>query len=205
MDIYIMPQKKYSVSAKRNVLLKDIADVYSADFNIDELKNLTIFQIPDVKRGIYSISVLDIAQKILQKHPKATVVNEGESEVLVEYSAVNKKESKFFTIIKIFFISAVLFSGGATAIMSFHSDGEIPKIMQGYYKMFTGEENENPYILEIPYSIGLAVGIIVFFNHFCGKQITYDPTPIEVQMTTYEEEVIKNQLQTVKKSEDKND
>ena len=66
MDIYIMPQKKYSVSAKRNVLLKDIADVYSADFNIDELKNLTIFQIPDVKRGIYSISVLDIAQKILQ-------------------------------------------------------------------------------------------------------------------------------------------
>ena len=38
MDIYIMPQKKYILSEKRLVLLKDIADVYSADFNVEEIK-----------------------------------------------------------------------------------------------------------------------------------------------------------------------
>ena len=53
--------------------------------------------------------------------------------------------------------------------------------------------------MEIPYSIGLAVGIVIFFNHFGKKMLTTDPTPIEVQMTTYEEEVIKNQLSIASK------
>ena len=65
--------------------------------------------------------------------------------------------------------------------------------------MFFNEEKENPYIMEIPYSLGLSVGIIIFFNHFGKKMLTLDPTPIEVQMTTYEEEVIKNQLNTASK------
>ena len=56
--------------------------------------------------------------------------------------------------------------------------------------------------MEIPYSIGLAVGITVFFNHCSKRKLTTDPTPIEVEMTTYEEEVIKNQLSTAKKGED---
>ena len=37
--------------------------------------------------------------------------------------------------------------------------------------------------------MGIAVGIIVFYNHFGGKRITKDPTPIEVQMRLYEDDV----------------
>jgi stage V sporulation protein AA len=44
-------------------------------------------------------------------------------------------------------------------------------------------------IINIPYSVGLATGIIVFFNHFTRKKITDDPTPIEVEMALYETEV----------------
>ena len=44
-------------------------------------------------------------------------------------------------------------------------------------------------ILEISYSLGLSVGIILFFNHFAGKKITMDPTPLEVQMKQYEQDV----------------
>ena len=40
--------------------------------------------------------------------------------------------------------------------------------------------------LEICYSIGLAVGIIVFFNHVGHKKITHDPTPIQIEMRKYE-------------------
>ncbi|HAX34118.1 MAG TPA: stage V sporulation protein AA, partial [Tyzzerella sp.] len=31
-------------------------------------------------------------------------------------------------------------------------------------------------------------GIIVFFNHFSKITLTQDPTPIEIEMTTYEKE-----------------
>ena len=43
--------------------------------------------------------------------------------------------------------------------------------------------------MEIMYSVGIAVGIIVFYNHFGGKRSTKDPTPIEVQMRLYEDDV----------------
>ena len=43
--------------------------------------------------------------------------------------------------------------------------------------------------LEVSYSVGLSVGIILFFNHIGGRRITKDPTPLEVAMRNYEEDV----------------
>jgi len=44
-------------------------------------------------------------------------------------------------------------------------------------------------ILEISYSVGLILGVTIFFNHFGKRKVTLDPTPIEVQMRLYEEQV----------------
>ena len=56
------------------------------------------------------------------------------------------------------------------------------------YYLFFEESKEVPKLLSIPYSIGLGLGIIVFFNHFSKITLTQDPTPIEIEMTTYEKE-----------------
>ena len=55
--------------------------------------------------------------------------------------------------------------------------------------MIAGEASDGFTILEVTYSIGLAIGIIVFFNHIGGRRITKDPTPIEVEMRIYEDDV----------------
>jgi len=55
--------------------------------------------------------------------------------------------------------------------------------------MIAGTPSNGYSVLEFSYSIGLCVGIIVFFNHIGGKRISADPTPIEVEMRIYEEEV----------------
>ena len=44
-------------------------------------------------------------------------------------------------------------------------------------------------IMEISYSIGLAIGIIVFYGHFGNWKFGKDPTPLEVEMRMYEDEV----------------
>ena len=36
---------------------------------------------------------------------------------------------------------------------------------------------------------GLAAGIMIFFNHIGKRRITHDPTPIEVSMRKYEDDV----------------
>jgi stage V sporulation protein AA len=104
--------------------------------------------------------------------------------------------------LKVAFVSVVLFAGAATAIMSFHTDGQIPKIFERVYQMFYGVQVTNPPIIVIPYSIGLALGIIVFYNHFMGRKITVDPTPIEVEIETYEKEVTEAMVELMEKREE---
>ena len=53
--------------------------------------------------------------------------------------------------------------------------------------------------LEVSYSVGLAAGIIIFFNHVGGRRITKDPTPIEVAMRNYEEDVDKALIATAER------
>ena len=57
------------------------------------------------------------------------------------------------------------------------------------YLLITGTESDGFTVIEFMYSIGLAVGIIIFYNHFGKAKITKDPTPIEVEMRTYEDEI----------------
>ena len=202
MDVYIELIKKFSTNGKKIIFIKDVAEVFATGVSTEEIKNIQLITIKDTDYGVYKISSLDIYKAIISKFPSAKINNIGEKEVLVIFDSKKKSENKILTALKIASVSVTLFFGTSTAIMSFHEDGEIPKLMKGYYKIFMGEETEKPYIMEIPYSIGLAVGITVFFNHCSKRKLTTDPTPIEVEMTTYEEEVIKNQLSTAKKGED---
>ena len=52
-----------------------------------------------------------------------------------------------------------------------------------------GEESSGFTVLEISYSIGISVGILVFFNHFGKKRFSVDPTPMEVEMRLYENDI----------------
>ena len=73
--------------------------------------------------------------------------------------------------------------------MAFHNDISIIRVFDRIYTLVTGQESDSVTVLEISYSIGLALGIIVFFNHIGGRRITRDPTPIEVEMRVYEDQV----------------
>ena len=50
-------------------------------------------------------------------------------------------------------------------------------------------------VLEVTYSVGLAVGVILFFNHFCKWKLNTDPTPLEVEMRLYEDNISKTLIQ----------
>ena len=73
--------------------------------------------------------------------------------------------------------------------MAFHNDIQIQELFNKVHEMVTGRPSSGYSILEISYSLGLCVGIIVFFNHIGGKRISADPTPIEVEMRIYEDDV----------------
>ena len=73
--------------------------------------------------------------------------------------------------------------------MAFHNDIDITGIFMEFYEFVTGNKSSGFTILEISYSIGLLVGILVFYNHIGKKKITSEPTPIEVAMRNYERDM----------------
>ena len=193
MDIYIKPVKKAALSG--TVKIGDIAEVSARNGLAKRVENLKLTDITNDQSKL--ISVIDIIEKINSSLPGNTVINVGEIDTVVEFDDPAKKENRLWSIIKAAVVTIMLAAGSATAIMSFHSDAQMSKVFENYYYIFFGEHAKNPVVIHLPYSIGLAVGIIVFFNHFSGKKLTGDPTPIEVEMSVYEGEVTDNQIDTL--------
>jgi len=189
LDVFIKPVKKACLTGRKAVMLKDISEVYCQGSKEQNIGELIVFNIPNDEKMEYVISAIDIIKAIGDKYTSATINNIGEMDTVIEYSPKPEKINMAWQWIKIAFVSITLFGGAMTAIMSFHSDAQIPDVFSTMYRIFFGIQNDKPYIIFVPYSIGLAAGIIIFFNHFMGRRISDDPTPIEVEMTTYEKEV----------------
>ena len=90
----------------------------------------------------------------------------------------------------------ISFFGTGFTIMAFHNDISINRLFSRVYEQVMGYTPQGYTILEIAYSLGLTVGIIVFFNHIGGRRLTKDPTPIEVEMRVYETDVNKALIET---------
>ncbi|MGB9867068.1 MAG: hypothetical protein ACPLPR_04045 [Bacillota bacterium] len=86
-------------------------------------------------------------------------------------------------------VSALIFVGSATAIMNFHSDVSMKQVQSEVYRMLTGVRTDRPLLLQVPYSIGVAVGVYVFFNHIRLGGTKDEPSPLEVEMFLYDKNV----------------
>ena len=73
--------------------------------------------------------------------------------------------------------------------MAFNNDIDVTKLFGQLYETFTGTQSNGFTLLEISYSLGVGMGILIFFHHFAKKKGGSDPTPLEVEMRTYEDEI----------------
>ena len=129
---------------------------------------------------------------------KEDVENLGESDFIMKHIPY-KEEKSVWIVLKILFVTIICFFGAGFTIMAFHNDIDIRSVFESIYFLFTGEENDGFTILEVAYCIGLASGIILFFNHVGKRKITSDPTPIEVEMKTYEDDVEKTLVENAER------
>ncbi len=186
--VYLKAERNVEVM-QDDVFLKDMAKVYCADSHIAaKAKAIKVhrFSSEEQKRQVFG--VLRLIEMIQQACPNVTVENLGETDVLVERVDVNRHKGAV-QLCKIVFVACISFFGTAFTIMAFHNDVGISKVFGKVYELVMGQPSPGYSILEFTYSIGLAVGIIVFFNHIGGRRITKDPTPIEVEMRVYEKDV----------------
>lgn len=186
--IYVKAEKNIEVKVPE-VFVRDIARIYSADAGVTEkVKAIKAYIFDEGEQRRQVISILKIIQLIEKVCPGAVVLSIGAGDTLMEWIKV-KRNNHLMQILKVIIAGGVSFFGTAFTIMAFHNDVAINNVFSKVYEMVMGQPSNGYTVLEISYSIGLALGIIVFFNHVGGRRITKDPTPIEVSIRNYEDDV----------------
>ena len=92
--------------------------------------------------------------------------------------------------------------GEADFIITFN-DVDVGGLFSQIYTQVTGQTSGHFTVLEITYSIGIGLGVLFFFNHFGHMKITDDPTPMQIQMRLYEENVNKTLIKDIDRTSEK--
>ena len=169
--------------------MKDIAQTACANSSVqNKVQTLKLSNLQISKPGRYVKSVLDVLEAIQKEYPSLKIENLGEADFIITYEE-EKGKSRLIGYLKTILVSVLSFFGAAFSIMTFNNDVDIRGLFADVYLLFTGQTSDGFTVLELAYSFGLGIGIILFFNHFAGKRIETDPTPMDVQMHTYEQDV----------------
>ena len=188
ITLYIKGDRNVEVT-EQDVFLKDIVSMECSDKKfLPKLQTVKILKLHGNREQRYVVSVLEIIACIHAAYPEVEVQNLGEADIIVTYE--NQKTPPYlWHILKVAVVAAIIFLGSAFSIMAFNNDVGVTKLFGQIYELVMGKKSDGFTVLEVTYSIGLTFGILIFFNHFGKKRFTVDPTPMEVQMRLYENDI----------------
>lgn len=193
------------VVTQQKVLLRDIAELTGSDIGIlRQVRQVELYRFSDIagngksvlrkKEQICVMSVLYVVQQIQKIYPTLDINLSGEPDFVLRYVA--QPERKWVQYLKVAFLCGVLFFGSAFTIMTFIEDVSVTSVFQKFYQQITGKASNGKTLLEISFCIGLSIGILIFYNHVGKKKLTDDPTPIQVAMRKYEQDVDTTYIET---------
>lgn len=195
--LYVKIEQNIPVK-KRALTFQDIATLYCQNKKIVQTLEKEIFYTlpPDCgQKTIFTIG--KVYEGIHNIYPNLRIENIGERDFIVDLEEPDGREkSRAFEYAKTIFVSLVAFFGAAFTIMTFNEDVSVGEVFDKVYLMIMGSAKQGGSILEVCYAIGLPIGILVFYNHFRRRRIKDDPTPIQVEMRNYEEQVNKAMIST---------
>ncbi len=182
----------------RKVFLGQAGEIHCADPAIEAgCRSLLLYQFQE-KEEKKGFSVMEVIGMIEKRYPGITVTNVGTPDFLLEYEG-SRNASRTTEILKTAIVCLISFFGAVFAIMTFNNDGDVMNVFSTIYRQVTGVESDGMTALEAGYSIGLPLGILFFFDHIGRKKDCVDPTPLEVQMRLYGDDVAGSVIQKEEK------
>nr|WP_040513006.1 stage V sporulation protein AA [Gracilibacillus halophilus] len=183
--VYLRLKKKITVDQYQVLTIHDIAHVTGNFRELEDIRQLKIYELTKQDKNVSVIDGFHLIDVLLSAYPNLTFELVGPNQVIVDI----KKGSRKASPILIACIWLLLCIGSAMAIMHFHFDVDMKQVHQSLHTYLTGEESEKPLWIQVPYSLGLGIGMILFFNHVFKKRFNEEPSPLEIEMFNYQEDL----------------
>lgn len=186
--LYIQTDENMEVHHS-HVYLQDIVKLSCSNSKIlNRLRVLPVASLDPKRPGRYVLSAMDLIREIQKKEPDLEITHIGEPSFIITYQT-KPNTSTAWCWCKVIFVCLASFFGAAFSIMTFNNDVDVPALFQQITAQVTGQDGSSFPALAISYSVGIGLGVLFFFNHFGHIKLTDDPTPMQVQMQLYENDV----------------
>ncbi|MFD3447894.1 stage V sporulation protein AA [Microbacteriaceae bacterium 4G12] len=181
--VYIKMRQRLQVSPNYKLKIGDLAQVIADEAVVDKLNRKLVYPITKKDKTHVVIDVMMVIRAIRSDHPDFEINLFGPTQTIIEIMYEKKQVNPFVFAL----VWLLLFIGAGLAIIYFHEDVSMQQVHQRMYYMITGEVNKKPLLFQVPYSFGLGLGMILFFNHVFQKRINEEPSPLEVEMFQYQQ------------------
>jgi stage V sporulation protein AA len=178
-------RQRVQVIQHQKVTIGEVAQIVASDELEEAIKGYIIHEVTPEDKHLIVIDVMRVIATIQKKEPGLDVQTIGPAQAILEIQMQQKKLAPVYFVL----VWLLLFTGSALAIMNFHEDVSMQLVHQKIYFMITGHYKEQPLLLQIPYSFGLGLGMILFFNHLFRKRLNEEPSPLEVEMFNYQQDL----------------
>ena len=189
-DIYLVPNKikPFNLNVK-NIYLNDIFSIYPKEKE-EIIKDICMRNYDDNNLRYDVIHLGEVIEKIKDELPSASINFLKADDVIIYFKSNKKDRTKY---LRVLVVSVIILMGSIMGIMNFHAD---VNMYDSQYKMVSIlTKNANKYLpyFKIPYSLGIGIGVALFFNKFIPTYSKDEPSPMDLKMYSLNKE-IENQL-----------
>ncbi|MFD1608557.1 stage V sporulation protein AA [Oceanobacillus luteolus] len=183
--LYLRMKRNLNLQEYKHLHLKDIAYIAAPEELQSILENKPIYRMSKKDNNIIVIDSFLIIKELMAEYKELDVQSVGPAQTVIRIETKKKKANLFIAVV----IWILLFIGTAMTIMNFHYDVSMQEVQQKLHYILTGVENEFPLWIQVPYSLGLGIGTLLFFNHWFNKRFNEEPSPLEVEIENYQADV----------------
>ncbi|GAB4073536.1 stage V sporulation protein SpoVAA [Barrientosiimonas marina] len=183
--VYLRMKKNISITSLGQITLKEIAHISASEPLQQELESTPIYRVTKKDRNVVIVDSFLIIDHLNKTRSDLEFQLVGPTHTLIRVQKQFKKPS----ILVVAFVWLILFIGAAMTIMNFHYDVSMQEVQQKLHYLLTGEVNAYPLWMQIPYSLGIGAGMLLFFNHWFQKRFNEEPSPLEVEIFNYQQEM----------------
>lgn len=181
--VYLRLKRNVTFDKHKKIQLKDISYIIAPQKYKKLIEEKIIYQITKRDQNVIIIDVFLIIKSIQNDFPDLEISSIGPAQSVIRIKT-NRNYKKIPLAIIVWML---LFIGTSMTIMNFHYDVSMQEVQQKVHVILTGETNEYPLWIQVPYSLGLGVGTILFFNHWFKRRFNEEPSPLEVEIFNYQQ------------------
>ena len=193
-DIYLIPIKLKPFNfTTQNIYLKDIYCIYPKEYE-EKIGNICIRTYEKKDSNYDVIHIGEVIDEVKKKISTAHITFLKTDDIVIFFNDIKKDRTKY---LRVLLVSIVVLMGSVMGIMNFHADVNMVQSQSTMVNALTKNPKKYLPYFQIPYSIGIGVGVALFFNKFIPTYAKNEPSPLDLKMKSLNKE-IENELRNTK-------